>query len=91
MNINILQTYLLKISLQRKWVHPFTRRGYIQPIVREVKDLTDKPSDSKDFKSATKFVSYCLENLERGEFVFKGKGIRVKVNPPERATTQWSD
>ena len=22
------------------------------------------------------------------EFVFKGKGIRVKVNPPERATTQ---
>ena len=57
MNINILQTYLLKISLKRKWVHPFTQRGYIQPIVREVKDLTDKPSDSKDFKSATKFVS----------------------------------
>ena len=25
------------------------------------------------------------------EFVFKGKGIRVKVNPPERATAQWSD
>ena len=25
------------------------------------------------------------------EFVFKGKGIRVKVNLPERATAQWSD
>ena len=25
------------------------------------------------------------------EFVFKGKGTRVKVNPPERATPQWSD
>ena len=25
------------------------------------------------------------------EFVFTGKGIRVKVNPPERATAQWSD
>ena len=25
------------------------------------------------------------------EFVFKGKGIRVKVNPPEHATAQWSD
>ena len=25
------------------------------------------------------------------EFAFKGKGIRVKVNPPERATAQWTD
>ena len=25
------------------------------------------------------------------EFVFKGKGTRVKVNPPEQATPQWSD
>ena len=25
------------------------------------------------------------------EFAFKEKGIRVKVNPPERATVQWSD
>ena len=25
------------------------------------------------------------------EFVFKGKGIRVKVNRPERVTAQWSD
>ena len=25
------------------------------------------------------------------EFAYKGKGIRVKVNPPERATAQWSD
>ena len=25
------------------------------------------------------------------EFSFKGKGIRVKVNPPERATAQWID
>ena len=25
------------------------------------------------------------------EFVFKGKVIRVKVNPPERVIAQWSD
>ena len=25
------------------------------------------------------------------EFAFKGKGIRVKVNPPKQATAQWSD
>ena len=54
---------------RRKWVHPFTQRGYIQPTVREVfKDLTDESSDSKDFKSATKFASRCLEKLEKGEF-----------------------
>ena len=53
----------------RKWVHTFTQRGYIQPTVREVfKYLTDEASDSKDFKSATKFISRCLEKLEKGEF-----------------------
>ena len=47
---------------QRKWVHPFTQRGYIQPTVTGVfKDLTDELCDSKYFKSATKFVSCCLE------------------------------
>ena len=25
------------------------------------------------------------------EFAFKGKGIKVKINPPEQATAQWSD
>ena len=54
---------------RRKWVHPFTQRGYIQPTVREVfKDLTDEPSDSKHFKSAIKFVNCFLEKLEKGEF-----------------------
>ena len=54
---------------RRKWVHPFTQIGYIQPTIKEVfKDLTDEPSDSKDFKSAAKFVSRCLEKLEKGEF-----------------------
>ena len=45
------------------------KRGYIQPTVRTVfKDLTREPSDSKDFKSATKFISCCLEKLKKGEF-----------------------
>ena len=53
---------------RRKWVHHFTQRSYIQPTVREVsKDLTDEPTDSKDFKSVTKFVSHCLEKLEKGK------------------------
>ena len=25
------------------------------------------------------------------EFVFKGKGIRAKLNPPEQVTAQWID
>ena len=51
---------------RRKWVHPFTQRGYIQPTVREVfEDLTDEPSNSKDFKTAIKFVSCCQEKLEK--------------------------
>ena len=51
---------------RRKWVHPFTQRGYIQPTVREVfEDLTDEPSNSKDFKTAIKFVNCCLEKLEK--------------------------
>ena len=33
-----------------------------------MKDLIDEPSNSKDFKSATKFVSRCLEELEKAEF-----------------------
>ena len=33
-----------------------------------MKDLIDELSDSKDFKSATKFVSRCLEKLEKAEF-----------------------
>ena len=33
-----------------------------------MKDLIDEPSNSKDFKSATKFVSRCLEELEEAEF-----------------------
>ena len=42
---------------------------YIQPTVKEVfKGLTDERNDTKDFKSAAKLVSSCLEKLEKGEF-----------------------
>ena len=42
---------------------------YIQPTVKEVfKGLTDERNDTKDFKSAAKLVSRCLEKLEKGEF-----------------------
>ena len=42
---------------------------YIQPTVKEVfKGLTDERNDTKDFKSAAKLVSHCLEKLEKGEF-----------------------
>ena len=42
-----------------------SKRGFQR--LTETKRLTDKSSDSKDFKSATKFVSRCLEKLERSE------------------------
>ena len=42
---------------------------YIQPTVKEVfKDLTGEPNDTKDFKSAAKLISRCLEKLEKSEF-----------------------
>ena len=75
----------------KKRVDPFTQRGYIQPIVREVfKDLTDEPSDSKDFKSAAKFVSWCLEKLKKGEFDLeenccKNKNHVMGAGPPRNS------
>ena len=54
---------------RRKWTHPFTQIGYIQPTVREVfVDLKDEPSSSSDMKNASKFATRCLEKLEKGEF-----------------------
>ena len=54
---------------QKKWVYPFTHKGFIQPTVREIfTDLREERCDTVDFKSATKFVSRCLEKLDRGKF-----------------------
>ena len=45
---------------------------YIQPTVKEVfKDLTDEPNDTKDFKSAAKLISRCLEKLEKGDLTLR--------------------
>ena len=56
-------------SKRKKWVHPFTQKGCIQPTVQEVViDLKDKNCETKEFKSATKFVSRCLEKLNKGDF-----------------------
>ena len=57
---------------RKKWVHPLTQTGYIQPTVRKVFiDLKDEKSDTNYFKSAKKFVSRCLEKLQRGEFALE--------------------
>ena len=54
---------------RKKWTHPYTQTGYIQPTVREVfVDLKDEPSSSNDIKNASKFVTRCLEKLGKGEF-----------------------
>ena len=40
--------------------------------MREVfTDLKDEESVTNDFKSATKFVSHCLEKLQRGDFALE--------------------
>ena len=76
---------------RKKWVHPFTQTGYIQPTVRKVFiDLKDEKSDTNDFKSATKFVSRCLEKLQRGEFALeencgKSKYRLMGAEPKKRA------
>ena len=54
---------------RRKWVYPFTQKGFIQPRVREIFfDLKEERCDTADFTSATKFLSRCLKKLDRGEF-----------------------
>ena len=54
---------------RKKWVYPFTQKGFIQPLVQETfTDLKEERYDTVDFKSATKFVSRCLEKLDRGKF-----------------------
>ena len=54
---------------RKKWVYPFTQKGYIQPTVREIfTDLKEEKCDTVDFKSATKFVSRCLQKLDNGDF-----------------------
>ena len=35
---------------------------------RSFQRFNNEPGDSKDFKRTTKFVSRCLEKLEKGEF-----------------------
>ena len=76
---------------RKKWVHPFTQTGYIQPTVRKVFiDLKDEKSDTNDFKSATKFVSRCLEKQQRGEFALeencgKNKYRLMGAGPKKRA------
>ena len=53
-------------------------------------DLKDEKSDTNDFKSATKFVSRCLEKLQRGEFALeencgKNKYRLMGAGPKKRA------
>ena len=54
---------------RKKWVYPFTQNRFIQKTVREIfTDLKEERCDTTDFKLVTKFVSRCLEKLDRGEF-----------------------
>lgn len=75
----------------KRWVHPFTQKGYIQPSVREIfPNLKDVKCDDKVFISATKFVKRCLEKLEKGTFEIEGNdsktNYRIKgAGPPTRA------
>ena len=76
---------------KRRWVHPFTQTGYIQPFVRSYfADMKTENCNSKEFRSATKFVSRCLEKFEKGEFNIerndsKNKFRLIGAGPPKRA------
>ena len=51
---------------RKKWVSPFAKTGFIQPSVRVIfPDLAKDKCDAADFKSATKFLSRCMEKYER--------------------------
>lgn len=54
-------------------VHSFTQKGYIQSRLRKVSiDLKDGSYGTKEFKSVTKFVSRCLEKLNKGDYDIEG-------------------
>ena len=54
---------------RKKRVYPSTQNRFIQPAVPEIlTDVKEETCDTTDFKSASKFVSRCLEKLDRGEF-----------------------
>ena len=56
-------------SKRKKLVHSFTQKGYIQPRLRKVfTDLKDGCCGTKEIKSVTKFVSRCLEKLNKGDY-----------------------
>ena len=57
---------------RKKRVYPFTQNRFIQPTVPEIlTDVKEETCDTTDFKSASKFVSRCLEKLDRGELMLK--------------------
>ena len=52
-------------EIKRRWVHPFTQTWYIQPFVRSYfAGMKTENCNSKEFWSATKFVSRCLEKFD---------------------------
>ena len=64
---------------KRKWMHPFTQTGFINPFVGEFfVDLMNEKSNSKEFKSAAKFVARCLDKLEGGDFSIEGNNSKTK-------------
>ena len=76
---------------RKKWTNPLTQTGYLQPTVREIfPDLSGERCDATDFKSATKFVTRCLEKFERGDFDAEENNTSKKfrlpgAGPPVRA------
>ena len=64
---------------KKKRVHPFTQTGYINPFVREFfVDWKNEKSDFMEFKSAAKFVTRCLDKIERGDFSIEGNNSKTK-------------
>ena len=76
---------------RKRWTKPLTQVGFIQPAVRELfSNLKEAKSDDKEFKSATKYVSRCLEKLEQGKFDIAGNDVTNKyrvlgAGAPKRA------
>ena len=57
---------------KRKWLNPFTQIGHINPFVCQYfVDLTNGKSDSKEFRSAARFVSSCQIDLKDVTFLLK--------------------
>ena len=80
---------------KRKGTNPLTKTGYISLFLyKHFVDLKNKKSDWVEFKSAAKFVTRCLDKVERGDVFIEGNTSKTNfrllgARPPKKEVKLW--